>query len=56
MSKPSLVPQELIDSIQKNTASFASWDENYLWTGVYDLQEKYVREYLTKMGYEYDKG
>src|SRR3989338_6141737 len=49
MLKPSLVPQKLIDSIQENTASFGSWDENYLWTGVYDLQEKYIREYLTKV-------
>lgn len=56
MSKPSLVPQELIDSIQRNTASFAKWDENYLWTGVYDLQEKYIRDYMAKVGYDYDDG
>ena len=56
MSKPSLVPKELIDSIQNNTASFAEWDENYLWTCVYDLQEKYLREYLAKSGYDYDDG
>jgi|SRR3989338_673102 len=55
MSKPSLVPQELIDIIQKNIASFANWDENYVWTGVYDLQEEYIKEYLTKVGYEYDQ-
>lgn len=56
MSKPSLVPQGLIDSIQMTTASFAKWDENYLWTGVYDLQEKYVRDYLAKLGYDYESG
>lgn len=56
MSKPSLAPQELIDSIQSNTAPFAKWDENYLWTGVYDLQEKYIRENLTKGWYDYDDG
>ena len=56
MSKPSLVPQELIDSVQRNTASFAKWDENYLWTGIYDLQENYIREYLIKAGYDYDDG
>ncbi len=54
MSKPSVAPQELIDSIQKNTASFAKWDEDYLWAGVYDLQERYLREYLAKAGYDYD--
>jgi len=35
-----VVPQELIDSVQKNAVSFASWDENYVWTSVYDLQGK----------------
>ena len=54
MSKPSVAPQELIDGIQRNTASFAEWDEKYLWTGVYDLQENYLRKYLTKAGYDYD--
>lgn len=52
----SLAPATLIDCIQKNTSSFAEWDENHLWTGVYDLQENYVREYLTKLGYDYDYG
>ena len=56
MSKPSLVPQSLIDSIQKNINSFAEWDESYVWTGVYDLQEKYVRQDLEKWDYDYDKG
>jgi hypothetical protein len=56
MSKKSLVPQELIDSIQKNIPSFAAWDENYLWTGVYDLQENYLKEYLARAGYDYDDG
>lgn len=56
MLKPSLAPQKLIDSIQSNAAPFARWDEDCVWTGVYDLQEKYVRGYLTKMGYDYNGG
>lgn len=56
MSKPSLAPLELINSLQEKTASFAQWDENYLWAGVYDLQEKFLREYLEKNGYMWDEG
>lgn len=52
----SLAPAELIDSILKNIAYFASWDEDYVFTGVYDLQEKFLRKDLEKFGYEYDEG
>ena len=55
-SKPSLKPQNLIDNIQEHIDLFGSWDENYVWTGVYDLQEKYVRKDLERWKYEYDKG
>lgn len=55
-SKPSLRPQSLIDSIQKHIYSFGQWDDNYLWTGVDDLQEKYVRKDLLEWGYDYEKG
>ena len=47
---------QLVESIQKNTVSFADWEENYLFTGVYDLQEKYLRNYLKQKGFEYDNG
>ena len=56
MFRPSLAPQQIIDGIQENIASFAKWEEDYLFTGVYDLQEKHVREYLRNKGYDYDKG
>ncbi len=56
MFKPSLVPQKLIDGIQENVTDFAKWEEEYLFTGVYDLQEKYVRDYLKNKEYDYDKG
>lgn len=56
MFKPSLAPQKLIDGIQENITDFAKWEEEYLFTGVYDLQEKHVREYLANKGYDYDKG
>lgn len=52
----SLAPAKLIDSIQKNIDSFASWDKEYLLTGVYDLQERFIRKDLEKWGYGYEKG
>jgi hypothetical protein len=54
--KPSIAPQQIIDSIEGNIASFAKWDDEFVWTGVYDLQEKYLKEYLTKAGYDYEQG
>lgn len=56
MLKPSVVPQSLIESIQKNIASFSSWAEEYLWAGVYDLQEDYLRKELEKRGFNYEQG
>lgn len=56
MFKPSLAPQNLIDSIRDRIDDFAKWEEEYLFTGVYDLQEKHVREYLRNKGYDYDEG
>jgi len=51
-----LAPATLIDAIQRNMESFAEWDKDYLFTGVYDLQEKYVRKDLEKFEFNYDKG
>ncbi|MFH1174645.1 MAG: hypothetical protein V1725_05910 [archaeon] len=51
-----LAPAELIDSIQKNTDAYADWDEEYLFTGVYDLQEKYIRKDLEQWELDYDQG
>src|SRR3989344_6680427 len=48
MSKLSLKPQDLIDSIQEGIVPFGKWDEDYIWTGVYDLQEKFVRKDLER--------
>lgn len=49
-------PIELIETIIKNIANFGVWDKNYLYTTIYDLQEKYLRGYLEKIGFDYDKG
>lgn len=56
MLKPSVVPQQVIESIQNSIASFSSWAEEYLWTGVYDLQEDYLRKELEKQGFDYEQG
>jgi len=52
----SLAPAVLIESIGKNLSLFSEWDNEYVWTGVYDLQEKYLREDLKKWGLDYDQG
>ena len=49
-------PIELIETIQKNIASVGIWYKDYLYTTTYDLQEKYLRGYLEKLGFDYDKG
>ena len=51
-----LAPATLIDAIYKNINPFAKWNEDYIFTGVYDLQEKYLRKDLEKFGFDYDKG
>jgi len=51
-----LAPAALIESIQKNISSFAQWDEDYVFTGVYDLQDKFLRKDLEKWGFDYEKG
>jgi len=52
----SLAPADLIDSIQANIASFADWDKDYLYTAIYDLQEKDIKNYLKKFDFNYDEG
>ena len=52
----SLAPATLIDSIHKNISSFGIWTEDYLFTGVYDLQEKFIRKDFENFGLDYDKG
>ena len=52
----SLAPAKLIEVIHRNMQPFGEWDEDYLFTGVYDLQEKYVRKDLEKWGFDFDRG
>ena len=56
MSKPSIAYGDIIDSIQKNIASFNSWSPEYVYDAVYDLQEEYIRRDLKKQGFNYDEG
>lgn len=56
MSRPSLAPQTLINAIQKAVLPFSSWDKEYVWTGVPDLQETYLRQELKNWGFEYGQG
>ena len=52
----SLAPALLIESINKDLSLFSEWDKEYVWSGVYDLQEKFLRKDLEKWGIDYDKG
>lgn len=52
----SLAPAVLIESIGKNLSLFSEWDEDYVYTGVDDLQEKFLRKDLERWRLDYDKG
>lgn len=56
MLKPSVVPQNLINNILETIGPFSLWAEEYLWTGVYDLQESSLRKELEKWGFDYEQG
>lgn len=56
MCKPSLTPADLTSLIQKQIGLFGQWDEQYLYTGIYDLSEEYITKYLKDAGFEYEKG
>ncbi len=57
MMKPSVVPQQVIDGIQKNIAPFSEWVDDYVYAGIYDLQERFIREDLRKKwGVDYERG
>lgn len=56
MMKPSVAPMQIIEKIQKNIIFFAEWADEYIYTGIYDLQEKYIREELCKWGFDYNWG
>lgn len=56
MMKPSIAPAKVIDSIQENIKPLDVWHKDYLFTGVYDLQEPYIRKDLERMGFDCEKG
>jgi len=56
MIKPSVIPLDVINSIQEKIARFGLWGKDYAYTGVYDLQEGYVRQELKRLGFDYDRG
>lgn len=56
MTKPMVVPQQLINTIQEKIAPFSTWADQGFYNAVYDLQERFIREELHKWGYDYDQG
>ncbi len=55
VAKPSLRPIDIIGQIQKSISSFGVWYEDYIYTGVDDLQEQHIRKQVAKWGYDYDE-
>lgn len=51
-----IAPALLIKKVQMNIDGFAEWHAEYVFSGVYDLQEKFLRKDLQRFGYDYDKG
>jgi hypothetical protein len=56
LPRPSTAPVQLIECIQRNIGSFAQWDKEYVWNGIYDPQEKYLRKDLENAGLDFDNG
>lgn len=56
MARPSIVPEDIIESIQNAINAHEKFDRDYVYNAVYDLQEKYVREDFTRFGFSYDEG
>ena len=54
--KGTILKYALQNAVQRNMQSFGEWDKDYLFTGVYDLQEQYIRKDLENLGFDYDKG
>lgn len=56
MCKPTLKSIDLIEGIQKKLYLFGNWDKEYLYTTIYDLNEQFLRNFLKKHSYDFDKG
>ncbi|MFH1210254.1 MAG: hypothetical protein V1663_05720 [archaeon] len=52
----SLAPVVLIESIAEKILHFSEWDSDYIFIGVYDLQDNFLRKDLERWGYDYEKG
>jgi hypothetical protein len=53
---PSIAQDTIILAIRHAIEPLGTWSEKYVITGVYDLQEKYIRKDLEKWGFDYDQG
>lgn len=56
MMRPSIAPQKIIDAIQKGIGEFSEWSDDYIFSGMHDLQEKFIKEELAKWGLDYEQG
>ena len=56
MTKPATKPEELIQTIQETITQFSDWNNEYVYTTIYDLKEQDINKYLTDCGFQYEKG
>ncbi len=49
-------PTDLIGTVHEHLPAHGRFAEEYVYSGVYDLQEEYVRKELKDWGYDYDAG
>ena len=56
MMRPSLAPQKIIDSIQKEIGQISEWPEDYIFNGISDLRKKSIEEELNKLGMKDEQG
>jgi len=56
MMRPVIKTADIITSIHENISPFGLWNNEYIYSSVYDLQEEYVRKDLKKLGFDYNKG
>lgn len=55
MMEPMVKLTDLIDIVNNKTFLFGEWNEKYLCSGFYDLQERYLRKDLQKWGFVFDE-
>ena len=54
VTKPQHVPTKIIEEIHRVIEPFGKFSEQYLFNGIYDVQEEYLKKFLAKQGFEWE--